>query len=120
VCGELAGSFGEHLCGDDVVGLPRVAELPRAVLGVAAGYPVHLVGPDPRLVLAIEERDVALAQQFEPALRDEAVLDDQEAVARERVDLLGCKRLDQLYACSMSLTSSSVMVARIAPCFSSE
>ena len=85
IAGELGGEtscpLGEHLRGDDVVGLPRVAELPRAVLGVAAGHPVHLVGPDARLVLAVEQRDVALAEQLEPALGDEPLLEDQEAVA---------------------------------------
>ena len=86
--GESARPLGEHLRGDDVVGLPRVAELPRAVLGIASGHPVHLVRPDPGLVLAVEERDVALAEQLEPALGDEAFLDDQEAVALERLDLL--------------------------------
>ncbi len=99
VAGELrrkaARPLGEDLRGDDVVGLPRVAELPRAVLGIASGNPVHLVGPDPGLVLAVEQRDVALAEQLEPALGDEAFLDDQEAVAFERLDLLRGERVDQ-------------------------
>ena len=86
--GEAAGPLGEHLRGDDVVRLPRVAELPRAVLGVAAGNPVHLVRPDPGLVLAVEEGDVALPQQLEPALGDETLLDDEEAVLPKAFDLL--------------------------------
>ena len=86
--GEAAGPLGEHLRGDDGVRLPRVAELPRAVLGVAPGHPVHLVRADPGLVLAVEERDVALAEQLEPALGDEPFLDDEEAVAPERLDLI--------------------------------
>ncbi len=43
----------------------------------------------PGLVLAVEERDVALAQQLEPALRDQPFLDDQEAVMPKGLDLLG-------------------------------
>ena len=49
---ESARSLREHLRRDDVVGLPRVAELACSVLGIAAGDPVHLVRPDPGLVLA--------------------------------------------------------------------
>jgi hypothetical protein len=93
--GEAAGPLGEHLRGDHGVGLPRVAELARPILGVASGNPVHLVGPDARLVLAVEELEVALAEELQPALRDEAFLDDQEAVALECLDLLVGERLDQ-------------------------
>ena len=64
--GESAGSLGQHLSRDDVVRLPRVAELARAVLRIAAGHPVHLVRPDPGLVLAVEQRDVALAEESRP------------------------------------------------------
>ena len=78
LCCEPPRPLGEHLRGDDVVGLPRVAELARAVLGVAPRHPVHLVRPDPGLVLALEEPEVALAQELERALGDEAFLDDQE------------------------------------------
>ena len=96
---ETACSLGEHLRGDHVVRLPGVAELARAVLGVAAGNPVHLVGPDPGLVLAFEEREVALPEQLEALLRDEALLDDQEAVVLERLRPdRGVKRLDEPYA----------------------
>ena len=78
--GEAARPLGEHLRRDDGVRLPGVAELPGAILGVAAGNPVHLVRPDPGLVLAVEEGDVALPEQLEPALGDETILDDEEAV----------------------------------------
>ena len=66
---EATGALGEHLRRDDGVGLPRVAELPRAVLGVAPRHPVHLVRPDAGLVLAVEEPEVALAQELESASR---------------------------------------------------
>jgi hypothetical protein len=93
--GEAAGSLREHLRGNDRVRLPRVAELACAVLGVAAGNPVHLVRSDPGLILALEERDVALAEQLEPALGDETLLDDEEAVLPKALDLLGRERVDQ-------------------------
>jgi hypothetical protein len=92
---ESTRPFGEHLRRDDRVGLPRVAELPCSVLPVAARDPVHLVGTDPGLVLAVEELQVALAEELEPALRDKALVDDEEAVPGERLDLLGGERLDQ-------------------------
>lgn len=92
---QAAGPFRQHLSGNDGVGLPRVAKLACAVLGVTAGDPVHLVGPDPGLVLALEQLDVPLAQQLEPTLGDEPLLDDQETVALEGVYLLGCERVDQ-------------------------
>ena len=91
---EASCALGENLCGDDCVCLPGVAELPRSILRVAPGYPVHLVGADPGLVVAVEEWDVALAEQLEPVLGDEALLDDDEAVALERLDLLGGECLD--------------------------
>ncbi len=93
--GEPAPAFGEHLRCHDRVRLPRVAELAGEVFGVAAGRPVHFVGADPRLVPAVEQRLVSLAKQLEPADGDEAFVDDQEAVAPERPDLLGGERLDQ-------------------------
>ena len=93
--GEAARSLREHLRGDDIVRLPRVAELPRAILGVAAGNPVHLVRPDPRLVLALEEAEVAVAELLERALGDEPRFDDEEAVAIECLDLLDRERIDQ-------------------------
>jgi hypothetical protein len=94
-CRESARTLGEHLRGDDRVGLPRVAELSRPILRVAAGNPVDLVGSDPRLVLALEQLQIALAEQLEPALGDEPLLDDQEPVVAERLDLLGREGLDQ-------------------------
>ena len=94
LCGESTRSLGEHLRGDHVVGFPGVAELPRPVLGIASRHPVHLVGPDPGLVFAVEEWDVALAEQLEPALGHESLLDDEEAVALERLDLLARERVD--------------------------
>ena len=72
-----------------------VAELASAVFGVATGDPVHLVRPDPGLVLAFEEALVALAQLLERALRDQPVFHDEEAVSPERFDLIGRERLDQ-------------------------
>ena len=96
ITSELRGkprrSLREHLRGDDRVGLPRVAELARPVLRVAAGNPVHLVRPDPRLVLAVEETQVALAQLLERALRGQPFLHDQEAVAAEGLHLVGRER----------------------------
>ena len=92
---EAAGALGENLCCDDVVGLPRVAELARAVLRVSARDPVHLVRPDPGLVLPVEEAQVALAQLLERALRDKPFFRDEEAVSPERFDLIGRKRVDQ-------------------------
>jgi hypothetical protein len=93
--GEAACPLGEHLRRDDSVRLPGIAELPRAILGVAAGNPVHLVRADPGLVLAVEERDVALPEQLEPALGDEPLLDDEEAVVPKAFDLLRRERVDQ-------------------------
>jgi hypothetical protein len=93
--GEAAGSLGQHLRRHDVVRLPGIAQLSRPILRIATGHPVHLVGPDARLVLAVEEPEVALAEQLEPALRDEPFVDDEEAVSPEALDLLGGQRLDQ-------------------------
>jgi hypothetical protein len=93
--GESASALGEHLRGDDGVGLPGIAELPRTVLGVAAGNPVHLVRADARLVLAVEESEVAIAEELETTLGDEPFLDDQEAVPLERGDLVVLERVDQ-------------------------
>jgi hypothetical protein len=93
--GEPARALGQHLRRDDGVRLPRVAELARAVLRVAPGNPVHLVRADPGLVLAVEERDVALAKELQPALGDEPFLDDQEAVLSEVLDLPRAELVDQ-------------------------
>jgi hypothetical protein len=84
----------EDLRGDRLVRLPAVADLPRAVLGVAAGHPVDLVGLDPGLVVAVEEPLVPRAEELERAVGDEPLLDDQEAVAVERLDLLRREGLD--------------------------
>ena len=93
--GETTDALGEHLCGDDRVGLPGVAELPRPVLGIASRNPVDLVRADPGLVLTVEETPVAVSQRLERAFRNEPFLDDQEAVAPESVDLLRCESVDQ-------------------------
>jgi hypothetical protein len=86
----------ERTCAATTVSdFPRVAELACAVLHVAARHPVHLIRADAGLVLALEEPKVALAQQLEPALRDEPFLDDQEAVVPERLDLLEREFVDQ-------------------------
>jgi hypothetical protein len=93
--GEATGPLREHLRGDDRVRLPRVAELTRPVLRIASRNPVHLVRPDPGLVLAVEEGDVALPEQLEPALGDETIVDDEEAVLPKAFDLLRRERVDQ-------------------------
>ena len=68
--GHPAGALGQHLRGDHVVGPPPVADLPGHVLGVAAGDPVHLVGLDARLVLAVEQPLEPVAQRVERVLRE--------------------------------------------------
>ena len=93
--GEAARPLGEHLRRHDRVGLPGIAQLPSAILGVASRNPVHLVGPDAGLVLAVEEGDVALPEQLEPALGDETIVDDEEAVLPKAFDLLRRERVDQ-------------------------
>jgi hypothetical protein len=92
---EASRALGEHLRRDDRVGLPRIAELPCSVLGVAARHPVDLVRTDAGLVLADEELQVPLAEEVEPALRYEPFLDDEKAVPGERLDLLRGERLGQ-------------------------
>ena len=94
LCPEPAGAFGEHLRGDHRVRPPAVADLTRPVLGVPSRHPVDLVGLDARLVDALEQRLVALAQQVERTWRDEAFLDDQETVTVERLDLRRRERID--------------------------
>jgi hypothetical protein len=93
--GEAARSLGEHLRRHDRVRLPGIAELPGTILGVASRDPVHLVRPDPGLVLAVEQGDVALPEELEPTFGDEALLDDEEAVVPKAFDLLGRERVDQ-------------------------
>jgi hypothetical protein len=44
--GDPADPLAEHVRGDHVVRPPAVADLARAVLGVASGPPVDLVGLD--------------------------------------------------------------------------
>src|SRR4030095_746127 len=78
---EPADPRREHLRGDHRVRLPGVAELPGPVLGIPALATVHLVRPDPGLVLALEQRQVAFAESLERAGADQALLDDQEPVA---------------------------------------
>src|SRR4029079_7731227 len=91
---ETARPLRAHLCRDDRVGLPRIAELARSVFRITARNPVHLVGPNPGLVLALEQLHVALLQQLEPTLGDEPFLDDEETVVPDRLDLLRRERLD--------------------------
>ena len=91
---DASRALGKHLGRDDGVGPPAVADLSGAILRVPAGYPVHLVGLDPRLVDTLKQRLVPLAKQGERARRDETLLHDQEAVAVECLDLLRRERLD--------------------------
>ena len=86
---QSSDALREHLRRDHGVRLPGIAELTRAILGVATGYPVHLVGADSRLVLPLEEAEVALSEHLQRARGHEAVFDDQEAVVLERLDLVG-------------------------------
>jgi hypothetical protein len=46
----------------------------------------YLVRADSLLVLALEELQEALPEELEPALGDESLLDDQEAVVTEGLD----------------------------------
>jgi hypothetical protein len=94
--GEAADPRGEHLGRDHGVRAPGVAELPGAVLGVAPLDPVHLVRLDPRFVLAVEQPEVALLQQFQRLVGDQAFLDHEEAIPVELLDLLGRERVDEL------------------------
>jgi flavin reductase (DIM6/NTAB) family NADH-FMN oxidoreductase RutF len=82
--GEAAGPLRENLRHDRPVGLPAVADLARPVLRIATGDPVHLVRPDPSLVLAREEAIEPRSQPLDRLLVDEALLVDDEAVALER------------------------------------
>jgi hypothetical protein len=93
--GEAPRPLGEHLRRDDVVRLPRVAELPRAVFGVTSRNPVHLVGSNAGLVLALEQGHVPLAQKLQASLGDQTALDDDEAVLSKGGDLVGRERVDQ-------------------------
>jgi hypothetical protein len=85
--GEAARSFREHLVRDGEVRLPAVADLARAVLGVAARDPVHLVGPDPRLVVAREETVEPLPEPLDGSGVDEPLGHDHEPVTAERGEL---------------------------------
>ena len=104
---EPADPRREHLRRDHRVRLPRVAELPGAVLGISALDPVHLVGLDAGLVLALEQRQVALAEAFERAGGDQALLDDQEAVAPERRDLFVGEAFERLGGESVATSRTS-------------
>jgi hypothetical protein len=99
VSGQLGGdsprALRENLRGNHGVRFPRVAQLPRTVLGVATGNPVHLVGADSRFILSVEEQEVALAEKLEATLGDEPFLDDQEAVLSEALDMLRAELVDQ-------------------------
>jgi hypothetical protein len=95
LCGEAARPLGEHLRRHDRVRLPGIAQLPGAILGIAAGNPVHLVRADPGLVFAIEQRHVALPEPLEPTLGDETIVDDEKAVLPKAFDLLPRERVDQ-------------------------
>ena len=87
LAGKPSAALGQDLSGDHRVGLPAVADLPRAVLGVASGDPVDLVRLDPGRPLAAEERLEALAQVLDGLHVDELV-DDDESVALELLVLL--------------------------------
>src|SRR5712691_879155 len=54
--GEPARPLRERLGGDAWIGLPAVADLTGAILGIASGDPVHLVWANPGLVAAGEQR----------------------------------------------------------------
>jgi hypothetical protein len=72
---------------DQPVRLPRVADLPDAILRVPAGLPVPLIGPQPRLELSREEIHVALRHLGRaPGIDDLA--DGNEAVGMEGGRLL--------------------------------
>jgi hypothetical protein len=92
--GEAAGPLGQDLHCEAAVGLPAVADLPRAVVGVAARDPVHVVRPDAGLVAAGEQCLEALAQAGDGVRVDEAFLHDEEAVALERLELLGAPAVE--------------------------
>jgi hypothetical protein len=83
---DPAGALAQHLGRDQVVGAPAVADLPGQVLTVAPGLPVDLVGLDAGGVLAGEEAVEAVAQDPDGRVGDEALLEDQEAVAVEGLD----------------------------------
>src|SRR3954470_4814029 len=86
---EAAGALGQHLGGEAVVGLPAVADLARAVVGIATGDPVHLVGPDAGLILLAIDRLEPLAHALDLLVGDEALVENEESVAVERLELVG-------------------------------
>jgi hypothetical protein len=94
--GESADPRRQDLRRDHGVRAPGVAQLPGAVLRIASLDPVDLVRLDPRLVLAVEQPEVALLQELQRLVGDQAFLDHEEAVAVERLDLLGGERVDQV------------------------
>src|SRR5439155_12631101 len=85
---EPACPLPEHLGRDAPVGLPAVADLTGAILGVASRDPVHLVWANPGLVAAGEQRLEPFTQERDGVVRDEALFHDDEAVAPELVALL--------------------------------
>jgi hypothetical protein len=92
--------LAQHLRGDQVVGPPPVADLAGAVLGIPAASPVDLVGLNAGGVVTREEGVEALAQDPYASVRDEALLDDQEAVVVEAVDLLVRQERGRLFSVS--------------------
>ena len=54
--GKTSRTLRQHLRGDHVVGSPPVADLAGPILRVSSLDPIHLVGLDPRLVRAFEQR----------------------------------------------------------------
>ena len=73
--GEAAALLAEDLRGDQLIGLPAVADLSRLRLGVAAPNPVHFIWSDPCRVLARKKLVEALAQQHHGRFGNEVLLD---------------------------------------------
>ena len=86
--GEARVALGERDAREPAVGLPHVAQLARAVGRRDARRVVDLVGRETRLPLVLEARVEALARPLDLVVREPA-LDDQEAIARVLLDLLG-------------------------------
>ena len=77
---EARVALGQRDVREPAVGLPDVAQLPRALRRRDAGRVVDLVGREARLPLVLEAGVEALARSLDLVL-GEPVLDDQEAVA---------------------------------------
>ena len=84
---EARVALGERDVRQPAVGLPDVAQLPRAVGRRDARRVVDLVGREAGLPLVLEARVEALARALDLVV-GEPVLDDQEAVAPVLLDLL--------------------------------